>query len=103
MPSPEPGNRPPRSAPLAEHGFGEGFSLNRNGLATPVRRQVGDRRLDLADHPGLEQATLQILAARFVLGRGMMFRGGIARVTRPLLFDLLKQQTCSFGHRVIDR
>jgi hypothetical protein len=51
--------------------------------------------------PGLEQAPLQILAARFVPGLGMMSGGGIARVTWLMPFDLLKQQACGFGHRIV--
>jgi hypothetical protein len=72
-------------------------------LAIAVRRQIGDRRLDLAEQSGVEQPTLQFLAARFILALGMTSGGGIARVTRPALVDPLKQQARGLGHRVVHR
>src|SRR5271165_4528188 len=50
--------------------YGDGFALDGDGPAVLVGGQVGDRRLDLADETGVEQALLHLLAAELVAADG---------------------------------
>lgn len=58
--------RPTPRATLTNSGFRDRLAFDGDSTAIPIRRQVSDWRLDLADDPGCEQAALQLLVGDFL-------------------------------------